>query len=186
MTIKRAGGMAAIAAAILPLIIAAQTLDPRLSPLAPLLNKEWRGTMKSVDGSPDLEVVCRFQAVGPGLVVKYGRRSTGREDFEEGYFYWDDIAKTIALFAVHSGGSFRTGSVTAEKGVLTIEGRMARPSPPPNAQVKQAYDFRNTFTFASADEMTDRWFQNAFGPWRPGHEIVFKAAKKSPKRPDSP
>jgi len=28
--------------------------------------------------------------------------------------------------------------------------------------------------------MTDRWFQNAFGPWRPGHVITFKAAMKAP------
>ncbi len=167
---------------LLPALLA-QTLDPKLSALAPLLDKEWKGMMKSVDGSPDREVVCRFEAVGSGLCVKYTRRSTGRNDFGEGYFYWDDIAKRIALFAIHSGGSFRTGYVTAENGVLTMEGRMAWPSAPPNPQVKQAYEFRNTFSFSSANEMTDRWFQNAFGPWRPGHEIVFKASAKSTGRP---
>jgi hypothetical protein len=183
MRVKTALLQAVLCLAALPLAAGAQTLDPKMSALEPLLHKEWKGMMKSIDGSPDREVICRFEAVGSGLLVKFDRRSTGRNDFEEGYFYWDDLAKKIALFAIHSGGSFRTGFVTAENNVLTMEGRMAWPSAPPNPQVKQAYEFRNTFSFSSADEMTDCWFQNAFGPWRPGHEIVFKASAKSPGQP---
>ena len=178
MIAKKIISLAVLLLAIFFPAVSAQSLDPRMSALEPLLQREWKGMMKAHDGAPDREVVCRFEAVGTGLLVKYDRRSTGRSDFEEGYFYWDDIAKKIALFSVHSGGSFRTGYVTSENGVLKMEGRMAWPSAPPNPQVKQAYEFRNTFSFSSADEMTDRWFQNAFGPWRPGHEIVFKAAGK--------
>lgn len=158
--------------------VAAAALDPRMSALEPLLQKEWKGMMKAPDGSAEWEVVCRFEAVGSGLLVKYDRRTMVLNDFEEGYFYWDDIVKKIALFAVHSGGSFRTGYVSSENNVLTMEGRMAWPSAPPDPRVKQAYEFRNTLSFSSADEMTDRWFQNAFGPWRPGHEIVLKASGK--------
>jgi hypothetical protein len=178
MIAKKAIFLMVLFLAIFSPAVAAASLDPRMSALEPLLQKEWKGMMKAPDGSAEWEVVCRFEAVGAGLLVKYDRRTTGRDDFEEGYFYWDDPAKKIAHFAVHSGGSFRTGFVKVENGVLTIEGRMAWPSAPPNPQVKQAYEFRNTFSFSSADEMIDRWFQNAFGPWRPGHEIVFKASGK--------
>lgn len=167
-------------AAVSPTVMA-QTLDPRMSALEPLLHKEWRGMMKALDGGPDIEIVLRFEAVGAGLLVKYERKSTSRGGLTEGFFYWDDLAKKIACFSVHSGGSFRTGSVKAESGVLTIEGRMAWPSAPQDPQVKPAYDFRDTFSFASESKMTDRWFQNAFGPWRPGHEIVFEA--KTPSVP---
>lgn len=183
MRTKKALPLAILALAALPLAAGAPALDPRMSALEPLLRKEWKGMMKAPDGSAGWEVVCHFESVGAGLLVKFDRRSTGRNDFEEGYFYWDDLAKKIALFAVHSGGSFRTGFVTAENNVLTMAGRMAWPSAPPNPQVKQAYDFRNTFSFSPSGEMTDLWFQNAFGPWRPGHEIVFKASVKSPGRP---
>jgi hypothetical protein len=27
--------------------------------------------------------------------------------------------------------------------------------------------------------MVDKWFQNAFGPWRPGHVVNFKASALS-------
>jgi len=183
MIAKKVISLTVLFLAIFSPAVAAAALDPRMSALEPLLQREWKGMMKAPDGSAEWEVVCRFETFGSGLGVKYSRRSTGRNDFEEGYFYWDDIAKKIALFAIHSGGSFRTGFVAAEKNILTMEGRMAWPSAPPNPQVKQAYEFRNTFSFSSADEMTDRWFQNAFGPWRPGHEIVFKVSAKSPGRP---
>ncbi|MEW6363449.1 MAG: hypothetical protein AB1714_02290 [Acidobacteriota bacterium] len=184
MIAKKALSLAVLFLAVLSPAVAAQALDPRMSALEPLLHKEWKGMMKAPDGSTVWEVVCRFEAVGSGLLVKYDRRTTGRADFEEGYFYWDDPAKKLALFAVHSGGSFRTGLVKAESGVLTIEGRMAWPVAPPDPRVKQSYDFRNTFTLVSETEMTDRWFQNAFGPWRPGHEIVFRGEVKTPARPD--
>lgn len=174
---------ALIGAAVLLALVSANkifALDPHLAPLAPLLNKEWRGTMKSVDGSPDWEVVCRFESVWTGKAVKYYRSAPAQKNEEEETFlYWDDIAGKIAFFSIHSGGTFRTGYVTAEGDTLTFEGRMTWPSPPPDPRVNQAYDFRNTFTFTSGEEMIDRWFQNAFGPWRPGHEIVFKAAAKS-------
>jgi hypothetical protein len=183
MNVKKILALAVLLPVILSPVVAAQTLDPRMSALEPLLHKEWKGMMKAPDGSAEWEVVWRLEAVGAGLVVKYDRRTEGRDDFEEGYFYWDDPAKKIALFAVHSGGSFRTGHVKIEDGALTVEGRMTWPEAPPDPRVKQAYDYRNTFAFASETEMTDRWFQNAFGPWRPGHEIVFKAGIKPPSLP---
>lgn len=184
MIAKKALPLTVLFLAVLATAVGTQTLDPRLAALAPLLNKEWKGVMKSLDDSPDWEVVCRFHPVGSGSLVKYDRRTAGRDDFEEGYFYWDDMEKKIACFAVHSGGSHRTGFIKAEGGTVIFEGRMVWPSPPPDPRVKQAYDFRNTFEFATPTEMTDRWFQNAFGPWRPGHEIVFRAAAKAPSRLD--
>ena len=57
---------------------------------------------------------------------------------------------------------------------------MTWPAPPPNPNVKQSYDFKNTFTFVSATEMIDKWSQNAFGPWRPGHERNLQGTRIKP------
>jgi len=155
-----------------------QTLNPRLAPLKPLLDKEWRGLMKTPDGSAEWEVVFTYLAVWEGKVVKYTRASAEQNTFEEGTIYWDDPAKKIAFFSIHSNGVFSSGFVSLEKDAIIFEGRMTWPAAPPNADIKQSFDFRNTFDFISESEMVDRWFQNAFGPWRPGHVISFKAWKK--------
>ena len=155
-----------------------QTLDSRLALLEPLLNKEWRGLMKAPDGSAEWEVVCTYRAVWEGKVVKYTRTSAEQNSFEEGTIYWDDPAKKIAFFSVHNNGVFTSGFISIDKKVIIFEGRMTWPAAPPNADIKQSYDFRNTIEFVSESEMVDRWFQKAFGPWRPGHVVSFKAQKK--------
>jgi hypothetical protein len=173
-----APGILGLALAVIlacPLLGKGQALDPKLAALEPLLNKEWTGRMKAPDGSAEWEVLLRYEAVWGGRVVKYARMAPAQNSSEEGFLYWDDIAKKIAIFAVHSSAVFSTGFVSAEKNGLTFEGRMTWPAAPPNPGVKQSYDFKNTFEFLSATELVDKWFQNAFGPWRPGHVISFQA-----------
>lgn len=154
---------------------AGTALDPRLAPLEPLLNKEWTGMLKAPDGSAEWKTVCKYEVMWDGRVIKTTRTTPERNSFEEGFIYWDDIVKKPAFFSIHSSATFRSGFVSIDKNVITFEGKMTWPAPPPNPNVKQSYDFKNTFTFVSATEMVDKWSQNAFGPWRPGHEIAFKA-----------
>ena len=160
-----------------PFLLEGQALDPKLAPLEPLLGKTWSGMMKAPDGSAEWEIIVEYKLFGRGGVIKYSRTAPARQGLEEGYLYWDDIAGKIAHFAVDGGGVFATGYVTVDKNVVTFEGRMTWPAAPPNPGIKQAYDFRNTFEFLPGGGMVDRWFQNAFGPWRPGHVITFKARK---------
>jgi hypothetical protein len=147
--------------------------DPKLALLAPLINEEWTGMMKAPDESAEWKVECRYEAVWNGKVIKYTRTIPTQNSVEEGYIYWDDIAKKMAFFTIYSSAVFASGFVSVEKNIITFEGKMTWPAPPPNPGIKQSYDFRNTFEMKSATEMVDRWFQNAFGPWRPGHVIEF-------------
>jgi len=62
------------------------------------------------------------------------------------------------------------GYVVFEQGVLTVQGVITFPD--------RTFEYGNTFEFTLEGKMIDRWFQNAFGPWRPGHVIEF-AEKKS-------
>ena len=162
----------------LPLELPGQTLHPKLAPLEALLDKDWRGLMKAPDGTADWEVVCVFRALWDGKAVRYTRTVAELKSSEEGTIYWDDMAKKIAFFSIQSNAAHSSGFLTVEKNVITFEGKMTWPAPPPDPGVKQSFDFRNAFELLSESEMVDQWFQNAFGPWRPGHVISFKARKE--------
>ncbi|MBE0665469.1 MAG: hypothetical protein IH584_06560 [Candidatus Aminicenantes bacterium] len=165
-----------LAAILIPCAASAGDLDENLKIIEPLLNKKWVGELKAPDGSAAWETVCQYQAVWNGKVVKFTRTTAERDSFEEGFIFWDDIAKKPAFFSIHSKAIFSNGFVAADKNVISFEGKMTWPAPPPNPDIKQSYDFKQTFEFISATEMVDKWFQNAFGPWRPGHVVNFKAS----------
>jgi len=172
-----APGFALIVFLALQVPLPGQTIDPRLASLEPLLNKDWRGLMKAPDGSAEWEVVCTYRPVLDGKAVKVARTSAAQNSFEEGIIYWDDPAGKIAFFSIHNSAVFSSGFVSVDKDLIVFEGRMTLPAPPPKADIRQSFDFRNTFELVSESEMVDRWFQNAFGPWRPGHVISFRAKR---------
>jgi len=174
---KGAPGIALIVFLALQIPLPGQALDLRLAILEPLLNKEWRGMMKAPDGSAEWEVVCTYKPILDGKAVKVARTSAAQNGLEEGTIYWDGPAGKVAFFSIHNSGVFSSGFVSVEKDLIVFEGRMTLPAPPPTAGIKQSFDFRNTFELVSESEMVDRWFQNAFGPWRPGHVISFRAKR---------
>ena len=102
-----------------------------------------------------------------GMTVKYSSSTPGNESFSEGYFYWDRGEKKIAVIILNSRGIYNMGFVTIEEGLLTISGTISFP--------ERTFEFRNTFEFREDGKMIDRWFQNAFGSWRPGHVISFES-----------
>ncbi len=71
----------------------------------------------------------------------------------------------ITVVIVHSSGVFKKGFIEIEDGLLTMKGKISFPD--------RTFDFKNTFEFPSDGKMIDKWYQNAFGSWRPGHVIEF-------------
>jgi len=152
--------------------LSGQDIDEKLASLKPFLNKTWIGEFKSPDGIVIAVTIRTFEAIADGRIIKLTTRNEGIESWGEGFFYWDDIAKKIAYFFIESNGVFLTGFVTAEGNIITIEGTMTWPQQK-DPNIKQSYDFRNSFEFTSDGKMVDRWYMNAFGPWRYGHVIEF-------------
>ena len=174
---KRIGGRCAtllVALTLLATASPAQEIDPHLEMLRPLLAKAWTGTLKSPDGNGAFLVTRRFEPLEKGRVVRLTTINETRGSSGEGFVFWDDVAKRVRLFFVEESGVYLSGTVRGEGRVITLEGTMSWPSPPPNPGVKQSYDFRNTLELLSETSMRDSWFQNAFGPWRPGHVIDFE------------
>jgi hypothetical protein len=56
-------------------------------------------------------------------------------------------------------------TVEMEEGLVTMEGTIAFPD--------RRFDFKNTFEVRADGVLVDRWYQNAFGGWRPGHVIEY-------------
>jgi len=151
-----------------------QELNQNLQILKPLLNKTWEGKLKAPDGSAEFSVIRTFELMGKGNIIKCTSTNHDLGGYGEGYFYWDDIEKKIAFFFIESSGVFEKGYVTVEDNIITIEGKMTWPTQV-NPQVKQSYNFKNTFEIISDTLMIDRWFMDAFGPWRAGHVIELYA-----------
>jgi len=147
----------------------AQNLDPNLKILAPLLGKSWVGDLKAPDGSTTWKTTCEFKALWDGTVVKYTGSTSQMNSFAEGYFYWDRAEQKVAVLIINNKGIYQKGFVMLEDSVITIKGAISFP--------ERTFEFKNTFEFIADGKMIDRWFQNAFGPWRPGHVIEFTETK---------
>jgi hypothetical protein len=153
-----------------------QDIDERLTPLKPFLDKIWKGDFKAPDGKIISVITRKFEVQPEKKVIKVLKSNEGKTGWSEGYLYWDDIAKKIAYFSIESSGVFYTGFLSFEGNSVTIEGKMTWPFQQ-NPKVRQSYEFKNTFEFITDNKMIDSWFQNAFGPWQPGHVIEFNNEK---------
>lgn len=176
---RRSLGLGAVAAvaviAACSTAARAQEVDPRLEALRPLLGKTWQGALASPDGGRSSAVGWTFEPVAGARGVRLVKTSREPEGRGEGFIYWDGVTRSLRLFFIESSGVVLEGIVTVEANVITLQGTMTWPDPPPNPAATQRYEFRNTFEVLSDTAMRDSWFQNAFGPWRPGHVIEFEA-----------
>lgn len=153
----------------------APAIDPHLAFMGPLIGSTWSGTLLSPDGGQRSTVIRTFEVLDGGHVIRATKVNRELHSRGEGFVYWDDVRKQVSFFFIENGGVFLTGKVTGEGKVVTFEGTMTWPAPPPRPDVKQAFEFRNSFELLSEATLRDSWFQNAFGPWRSGHVIDFEA-----------
>jgi len=137
-----------------------------LSILAPLAGKTWVGRMTSPDGQHTFTVERTFQVMWDGSAVKFSSSAEVGSP-SEGYYYWDREAKQVAVFVVNARGIYQRGTVSVQGNVITVAGRISFPD--------RAFDYRNTFEVRPDGTVVDRWFQNAFGDWRPGHVVELRA-----------
>ncbi len=142
-------------------------LSEPLEILRPLINKQWVGGFVDPVSRKTCENIQRFEAIWGGTVIKYTYSISDINTFAEGYFYWNRETKQLEAFILHSSSVVQRGVVTLEEGVITLKGSMIFPD--------RTFEFRNTFEFKDENTMVDRWFQNAFGPWRAGHVVTLTA-----------
>jgi hypothetical protein len=169
---KIALGLTVAALATAPSGASAQTLAEPLRFLQPLLGREWTGELRSPDGRASYRTTALFQRHFEGTVVKLTTATPEIGASAEGFFYWDREAGRVAVFLINSGGIFQRGYAALEDGVVTVRGTITFP--------ERTFEFRNTFELTADGRLVDRWFQNAFGDWRPGHVVELTAAPRPP------
>jgi hypothetical protein len=143
----------------------AQILTEKLKFLEPMLGKNWVGDMKSPDGKKSFKVTLCYQSIWNGEVVKYSTTNVELNYYSEGYFYFDDVTKSVKSFLVSSRGGAMMADVLVEEGKITLKGQ--------TTMMDKTFDYKNTFEFTTDGKMIDSWFQNAFGPWKPGHVVEY-------------
>jgi len=158
------------------------SIDPHLQFLRPLLGKTWRGELRSPDGARASTEIREFIPLDGGRVIRMTKINRELGSHGEGFLYWDDVRRVVGYFFIEDSGVFLTGEASGDERRVTLEGTMTWPSPPPRPDLKQSYDFRDTFEPLSETAMRDSWFHDAFGPWRPGHVIEFRS-ESSPHDP---
>ena len=144
-----------------------QSLSEELKILEPLVNKTWSGELKTPDGKRTLSVTRTFTPIIGGEFVKYQSSTPEVNSYSEGYFYWDRSEKKIAVLILSKKGVYQKGYVSVAEGIITIEGEISFP--------ERSFNYRNTLQFREDSKLMDRWFQNAFGSWQPGHVIELTA-----------
>ena len=145
--------------------IFAQSISNDLKLLEPLINKTWKGELKSPDGSESWVTTHEFIPLWDGTIIKYKSSTPDRDFFAEGYFYWDRTVNIIAVLIVNKNGIYQNGFVSIKDEIITIEGIISFPN--------TTFDYKNTLEITDDGHLIDRWFQNAFGTWRAGHVINF-------------
>jgi hypothetical protein len=158
-------GVLLLVIANLSLPLRAEGLDEKLAFLEPLLGAPWHGEFPLPDGKRTLPITQTCESLWNGKVVHYTRSIPDLPAFAEGYIYWDETEQKVCLWSINSRGIVTQGIVTLEEGTITVSGRLTIDG--------RTFDYRNTFEVGPDGTLTDRWFQNAFGSWRPGHVVVF-------------
>lgn len=145
----------------------AQSLSEKLKILEPLAGKKWTGMLKSPDGKNSWKTTHEFSVIWDGKVVKYKGATPEIKSYSEGFYVWDELQGKIVVFISSSNGVYSSGYISVEGNIFTITGVINFP--------ERKFDFKNTFELTPDGKLIDKWFQNAFGPWRPGHVVELKA-----------
>jgi len=146
-----------------------QAMHGKLKFLEPLTGKNWIADYQSPDGRSSTKVSRTYESIWNGEVVKFTNSNAGLSYFEEGYFYLEDGTNKAMFFSVSSKGGAMKGEVGYEDGKIILQGQMTIGN--------KTFDYKNTIEFAPDGKITDRWFQNATGSWKPGHVIEFSKTK---------
>ena len=146
-----------------------QTMNEKLAFLKPILGKSWIADFKSPNGQTSTKVIRSYELIWNGEVIKFTNSNPQLKYFEEGYFYVEDGTNKVMFFSVCNKGGAQKGEVLPEEGKITIQGQTTIRD--------KTFDYKDTYEFTADGKMTDRWFQNASGSWRPGHVVEFTKSK---------
>jgi hypothetical protein len=142
-------------------------LRKELDILKPFVGKNWISEWKDPSGRQTLHLVCRYEPMHDGKILRFYQECRELNSQTNGYYYYDPDKKEIAFLQLTNNGNFAVGNVKAEGGKILEYGHGTFPN--------EKLEFRNTFELTANGELVDQFFSFENGEWRAGHSRVWTA-----------
>jgi hypothetical protein len=142
-------------------------LRRELDILKPLVGKTLICEWKDPSGRQTLHLVCRYDPMHNGKILKFYQECRELNSQTDGYYYYDPDNKEIAFLQLTNNGNFAVGNVKAEGGKILEYGHVTFPN--------EKLEFRNTYELTANGELVDQFFSFENGEWRAGHSRVWTA-----------
>jgi hypothetical protein len=142
----------------------AQELDEHLSFLQPLLGVDWVGGYVG-EGSPDLEIVLRFEPILDGNAVRY-TRAAARADFASvTHIFWNAGRRETCFLSLNNRGMVEEGVAVFEEGKIILRGKSHR--------ADHTVEFETTLEIDVQGTLRDTFQRSQDGKWVTGHVQEF-------------
>ena len=142
-------------------------LRRELDILKPLVGKNWISEWKDPSGRQTLHLVCRYEPMHEGKVLRFYQECKELNSQTDGYYYYDPDKKDIAFLTLTNNGNITVGNVKEEGGKILEYGHVTFSD--------EKLEFRNTYELTSKGEVADKFFSFENGEWRAGHSRVWTA-----------
>ena len=142
-------------------------LRRELGILKPLVGKNWICEWKDPSGRQTLHLLCRFEPMHDGKILRFYQECRELNSRTDGYYYYDPDKKEIAFLQLTNNGNFAVGNVKAEGGKILEYGHVTFPN--------EKFEFRNIYELTAHGELTDRFHSFENGEWRAGHSRAWTA-----------
>jgi hypothetical protein len=145
------------------------TLDPRLEPLRPLLEKTWKGEFKNSKPEKPQVDVMRWERALNGKAVRLLHSINDGAYGGETIFIWDDKKQAVTYYYFTTAGFMTTGTMSFKDSKITTH-EIVSGSSRGITEVRGTSELNPDGTFhVKSEHLKD-------GEWSPGHEVTYHEA----------
>ncbi|HEU0008347.1 MAG TPA: hypothetical protein VFT34_00875 [Verrucomicrobiae bacterium] len=143
------------------------SLDPRLEPLRPLLEKTWKGTLKSSTPEKPLVDVARWERALNGKAVRILHSVNDGAYGGESLVTWDDAKQSVVYHYFTTAGFMTTGTMSFKDGKVKTH-EVVQGKSDGVKEVRGESELRADGTLGVKTEHLKN------GEWSAGREVVYR------------
>ena len=143
------------------------SLDPRLEPLRPLLEKTWKGAFKSSTPEKPLVDVMHWERALNGKAVRILHSVNDGAYGGESLVTWDEAKQSVVYHYFTTAGFMTTGTMTFKDGKVSTH-EVVKAKTDGVTEVRGESELRPDGTFLVKTEHLKS------GEWSAGREVVYK------------
>ena len=140
-------------------------LRKELDILKPFVGKTWISETTDPSGQNVLHLLCKYEPMHDGKILKYYQECKELNSQTDGYFYYDSDKKDIAYLLLTNNGNITVGNVKEEDGKILKYGNVIFPD--------RKLEFRNTNEIKADGSVEDKYSRFEDGEWKAGHSRVW-------------